>query len=312
MTTKTMSDVQLAVRATIDETFTREVIKVPLAGPDNMPSPHYGLCFDDAEGRDDWMSPTVKKGYIPHTKEDVSMLAETVAAGLDLGLEDVQISCFFKPHRGHRVAVQPTKSYRKALCSNELDTMWPKFIINANYGGSFTAQCGMYRDACSNMQMMRRVEHTTVHLRHVGNFRENFDDTVQQWRSLATRFDSIMEVANNLKETKVRAADFYSALYPAPSEADTVAKHNRHKTKLESMMARLLKERDQLLEPSNDVVRCNLWELVNSVTGWVQHDKRKTKDGNKLSEVEKSFLGVADRESDKAWDYAFDNSMLSV
>ncbi len=306
MTTTTLSPVQQAVRDHLAKEFTREVIKVPLSGPDNLPSPHYGLCFDDAESRKDWMRCTVKQGYIPHTREDVALLSETVAAGLDLELDQVKISAFFKPNTGHRVAVQPTIGYRKALNASPLDTLWPKFIINANYGGSFTAQCGMYRDACSNMQMMRRVEHTTVSLRHVGNFRDNFEDTVQQWQSLSARFDSIVEAANHFRETQVRADEFYNTLYPEPSAADSAAKHRRHKEKLRSMMTRLIKERNKVGNTTADVVKCNLWELVNSVTGFVQHDKRKTKDGKKLDSVTKSFLGVADKECDKAWDYAFD------
>lgn len=303
----TLSPIQEAVRTQLEKVFTREVIRVPLSGPDNLPSPHYGLCFDDAVGREDWMRCTVKQGYIPHTREDVAVLAETVAAGLDLPLEEVKISAHFKRGKGHRVAVQPTTKYRKELHNAPGDTLWPKFIINANYGGSFTAQCGMYRDACSNMQMMRRVEHTTVSLRHVGNFRDNFDDTVQQWQSLSAKFDNIVEAAAHMRDTQVKATDFFHELYPQPSEADPVSKHKRHKEKLTKMLDRIIRERNKLGDTSTDYTKCNLWELVNSVTGFVQHDKRKTRDGKKLTATQKAFLAIEDKECDRAWDYAFDN-----
>ena len=70
---QTMSPIQTAIRETIFKTFQHEVIKLPLAGPDNQPSPHYGLCFDSLDApKPLWMQPTVKKHYVPHTREDVA------------------------------------------------------------------------------------------------------------------------------------------------------------------------------------------------------------------------------------------------
>lgn len=312
--TQTLSPIQAKIRETIFSTFQHEVIKVPLAGPDNQRSPHYGLCFDSLDApKPLWMQPTVKKHYVPHTREDVAVLCETIALGLDLPLDQITIDCFFKPAKGQRVAVQPTTKYRKSVCSkNGADTLWPKFILNANYGGSFQAYLGMHRDVCSNMQMMRRVEGTTVNLRHHGNFRDHFDETVKQWKTLAAKFDNIVEAANHLKETRFNTADFYQHLYPEPSAAESKTKHRNRDRKLQKMMNRLIDERMKLGEGNvtkvADLQTANLWELVNSVTGFVQHEKRQTQNGLQLSKSAKGFLAVDDPECNHAWDFALSNA----
>ncbi len=306
MTTTNKTAVQQAVRDAIFTAFPKEVVKMPLCGPDNLPSPHYGLCFEDATSRGDWCSATVKQGYEPHTREDVAVICETIAAGLDVPLADIDISAAWKNGKGHRVAVQPTKAYRRSVASG--DTIWPKFIVRANYGGSFIASVGMYRDLCSNMQMMRRVENTTVYLRHVGSFRDNFDATVEEWQYLAAKFDNIVECATKLRESTVAVEEFYDRLYPQP---ETNASQTRHRNKLSAMFGRMVKERKQLgysLADATDHKKANLWELVNSVTGWVQHSKRQTRNGQRLSDAAKAFAAVDDKECHGAFDLA--NEMM--
>lgn len=292
---------EASVRSTIFNAFPNEVIKMPLYGPDNLPSPHYGLCFENASKRSDWCSTTVKKHYRPHTRNDLATICETVAKGIDLPLDQISISCAWKDGRGHRIAVQPTAEYQREVTRN--DTIFPKFILRANYGGAFVASVGMYRHLCSNLQMIRRVEHTTVNLRHCSNFQENFDSTVEQWQHLAAKFDNIVEAAQQLNEQRVNVADFYDNLYPEPSN-QTQRSRNSHRRKLESMFGRLVDERIKADKPgATDSKTATLWDLVNSVTGFVQHDQRRK--GNPTADA-RAFAAVDDLQCDKAWNLAFD------
>jgi hypothetical protein len=296
--------VQSKIRDRILDAFPHEVIKVPLQGPDNQPSPHYGLCFDSLDApQPHFMSATVKKHYIPHTREDVAVACETIAAGLELDADQLEVSAFFKKAKGHRVSVQPTAKYRRSVAGS--DTVWPAFILNANYGGALQANVGMKRDVCSNLQMMRKVTGTTVNLRHQGNFRTNFDETMRQWQDLAAKFDNIVEAAKHLQETRFSASDFYSQLYPEPTPAEGKAKHTRYEKKIDAMLERLAQERlDLNTHRSRSTTQTNLWELVNSVTGFVQHEKRNKATGHRLSKSEQAWMGVEDKECDRAWSLA--------
>lgn len=293
--------IETSIRNTIFNAFPNEVIKMPLSGPDNLPSPHYGLCFENASKREDWCSATVKKHYRPHTRNDLATICETVAKGIDLPLDQVSISCAWKNGQGHRVAVQPTTEYRKSICGT--DTIFPKFIVRANYGGAFVASVGMYRDLCKNMQMLRKVEGTTVNLRHTSNFQENFDSTVKQWQHLAAKFDNIVEAAKHLNDVRVNIADFYGTLYPE-TEVQTQRTKNSQRKRMESMFSRLVDERLAANKPgATDAETATLWELVNSVTGYVQHDQRRH--GNPSADA-RAFAAVDDSRCDKAWDLAFE------
>jgi hypothetical protein len=300
MTTANATELQAAIRNKIFQAFPREVIKMPLMGPDNCPSPHYGLCFDDATSASDWCRNTVKKNYRPHTREDLTAICETVATGIDLPLDQISISCAWKNGYGHRIAVQPTTEYRRSICGT--DTIFPKFIVRANYGGAFVASVGMYRDLCKNMQMLRKVEGTTVHLRHVSNFQENFDATVEQWQHLAAKFDNIVEAAQQLEQVRANVGEFYDTLYPQP-ELATKRSINSHRKQIESMLGRLVDERLKADKAgATDTRTATLWELVNSVTGYVQHDRSRR---GKLSDDARAFAAVDDPSCDKAWDLAF-------
>lgn len=281
----------------IDAVFSREVVKMPLFGPEGLPTPHYGLCFDDANSKDDWMSATVKKHYIPHTVQDVKDLCATVVEGFDLPSHAVDVKARFRKGKGHAVAIVPTQKHRRKIYGN--DTVWPSLYVRAYYGGAFKATIATKRDACSNLMMLRNVESTTVSLRHQGNYRENFDETVQQFRKLIDRFDDVVAAAKVLKQTKVNSSEFYDELY---SHMRITKLQNRKFLDKVNAMKSIMERERLLLGELPDGSKSDLWMLVNSVTGWVQH--KKGRNGSNSKEC-RALQALDDTECDKAWNLAF-------
>lgn len=304
----------------IDAAFPFEVHKYPLIGPDNMPTPHYGLARTDRNDATAWAKVTVKKNYKAHTTDDVKQMARAAAHGFGVAVEDVEVRCSWKEGKGHRVAIRPTKEYRRTIChAAGDDNIFPQFIVRADYGAAFKASVGMYRDACKNMQMIRRVNGSTISLRHCGNFREHFDATVEEFKQLAAKYDSVVIAAETLAKRKVDTLQFLEDLYPRPLESDSRSRKTRHARRLAAISQQLEKDRQVLAGqdtddnlPSGKLIEgypitffadTNLWELVNAVTGFVQHTKRANR-GHDLAT--QAFLAVDDRECDKAWNLAMD------
>lgn len=284
----------------IDNTFTREVVKMPLFGPDNMPTPHYGLCFEDAEGKDDWVSFACKKNYVPHTKQDVKDLCMAVVEGFNLTADEVKVAATFAKGRGHVVSIRPTDAYRRQV--HGTDTLIPTLVVRAYYGGAFTASVGLKRDVCSNLMMLRNVDKTTVNLRHTRNFHDVFAETVESFRNLIAMSDNIVEAARQLNSQKMNIQDFFSDVMPADPTASKRAQDRQH-DKIGKMIRRIYKERLDLSQDDRDPSTATLWELCNAVQGYCQHDKSRW---GKQSQVERAFTALSDPQVDRTFAYAFD------
>ena len=280
----------------LDATFA-DTAKLPLMGPDNHATPHYGIVRTDRTGADAWFPVTVKKGYVAHTTDDVKTICLAAAQGFGVSPDEIIVEAAWAKN-GHRVCIQPTKDYRRSIIGS--DTVWPRFIVRANYGGKFTASAGMFRDACSNMQMMRRVEETTLALRHTSSFRDHFDSTVKEFQGLAAKYENVVEAARMLADRRVAVKEFVAELFPVPENAGQ-AKQTRYENKVGEMIARLTREQLELGQ-SMDTQEASPWMLANMVTGYVQHDKGRV---GKVNDVERMFLAVDDRLCDRAWDLAF-------
>ena len=134
------------VAETVRNAFPFDVCKLPLSGPDNATTPHYGLFRDDTG---DCVGVAVKRGYMPHTTDDVVALAEAAAEGFGA---DCEITAGFSD--GHKVVIGPTKEHRRAVYGTT-DNIFPRFILAAGYDGrAFSASLGMYRDLCDNLQLV--------------------------------------------------------------------------------------------------------------------------------------------------------------
>ena len=112
-----MSNVTDFISDKLAKAFPRQVVKMPLFGPENIPSPHYGICFDDATEKADWCQCTVKKNYRPHTNEDVRDLVAALEVNRDggrLGHEDAI-------HRHGRIVVDVGHGRSASGETEELD-----------------------------------------------------------------------------------------------------------------------------------------------------------------------------------------------
>ena len=141
--------------------FPFTVDKLPLSGPENLKTPHYGLFRSDNGAS---VGVACRKGYEPHTVDDVCALVEAAASAFD---GDAKARCLF--HDGHYVTVEPSAEYRRSIFGTA-DNIWPRLIIRAGYDGrAFRAQLGFYRDACRNLAMIRsdrpgrRGQHSAHH-----------------------------------------------------------------------------------------------------------------------------------------------------
>lgn len=303
-----MSNVTDFISDKLAKAFPRQVVKMPLFGPENIPSPHYGICFDDATEKADWCQCTVKKNYRPHTNEDVRDLVSIVADGFDIPSSDIEVKASWVTGKGHAVAVTPTKKHRRSIAGN--DTIWPSLVVRAYYGGAFKATVSMKRDACSNLQMIRNVSQSTVNLRHTFSFHDHFADTLELFQNLIAKSDDVVQAARQLNEIRVNYSTWFDYLYPeqeSPTSKRSVTTRQRKIDRMKEIHQREC----SLLDTKCDNRSGTLWELVNSVTGFVQHDKTRF---GKPSEDDRALLAVFDNESNRAWDAAFDmmNGGLAV
>ena len=142
----TVSPVSAAdqVRSAFDFT----VDKFPLSGPDGMSTPWYAMFRSDSgdvvgEG-------SVTDRYTPHQTEDVVALVDACESVFD---EASQVKTHFR--NGHYVSVAPSDEYRRSIYGSR-DNIFPRLIIRGGYDRSaFNVTLGIYRDACSNLAMLR-------------------------------------------------------------------------------------------------------------------------------------------------------------
>ena len=61
---------------TVQNTFNFSVDKFPLYGPDNMPTPHFGLFRSD---NSECVGKSVSARYVPHNTDDILAITEAAA-----------------------------------------------------------------------------------------------------------------------------------------------------------------------------------------------------------------------------------------
>jgi len=273
--TTTTENVADAVR----KAFGFSVDKFPLAGPDGMKTPMYGLFRSDSGkfvGRS-----AVSSQYVPHTSEDVLALVEAAGSAFG-GVADVQTDF----RHGHRVAVQPTGEYRRSVYGTR-DNVFPRLVIDAPYGGtgSFKGTLGFYRDACSNLAMLRQVSGTTVAIRHDSNLRSKMDELIETFGTLHDKWSNLVEVIERMQSREVNLKDFLESIYGDPSElrgrAETI-----HRNRTEAIFRRLLRERDRTGRPQiGREFIVSGWEAFNAVQGYVQHDAPRRGKPSELARI---------------------------
>ena len=283
MTNIQSSDVSASVR----ESFNFSVDKFPLFGPDNMPTDQYGLFRDDTGYLKGMKS--VSPRYVPHTTDDVCALVDAAGEAFD---GDIDCKTHFR--NGHYVNIMPTAEQRTAIYNDtDSDNIWPRIVINAGYDGkAFSATMGYYRDACSNLAMMRQVNGTTVSIRHTSGLRGHMDSLIATFNTLKDSWGNLLTVIRSLESQDVRMTDFLNEIYPQPT-AEQVALANTgqavravtsHENRTKAIWKRLNVERTRTGRPqmTNTV---SAWEAYNAIQGYVQHD----------AQAKEGFKGEFDR-----------------
>lgn len=288
----------MTISEKLNAAFPFTVDKFRLQGPDNLTTPFFGLFRSD---NSQCVPVAVTKQFVPHTTEDVIALAEAARTAFDLPDDQLKVAAAWT-RTGHRVSIRPTEAYRQSIFG-EKDNIWPSLVIRAGYGKAFTTSCGLYRDACRNMSIVRGVEKTTTTIAHRGNFRQEFDSLVHSFQSLAAKFDNIVEVARAYEAKKVAIADFLAAMYPVPGAEATASTVTRHRTKMQALLNRFTDERLKTgrENPHNYSGEASVWEMLNIVTGYEQWDSQVR---GKLTDTDRMFRAVDSTECDRAWELA--------
>jgi len=253
---------------TVKNAFPFSVDKYPLTGPDNMPAGYYGLFRSDTESVVGGQS--VAKGYTPHQTEDVVALVNAASKVF----ENPRIDCTF--NKGHIVNVIPSNDHRRAIYGTN-DNIFPRLIITAGYDKkAFKATLGIYRDACSNLQMLSSVENTTVSIRHSSGLADKIDSLVKTFETLASSWDGMVDRMKAMEETKIYLPDFLNQVYPM--DANTGARTRASMLKgTEAIFYRLQDERLKTQRPTlaRGDYTVSAYEAYNAVQGYVEHDAQK-------------------------------------
>lgn len=283
------------VADSVRRSFAFSVDKFPLSGPDGMRTPFYGLFRSDNSQA---VGPAVHAGYEPHTVEDVAALAEAAVIALDNFGMDAKVTCCFTGH-SHNVIVRPSDEYRRSIFGTA-DNIFPRFIIDAGYGTCFRATLGMYRDVCKNLAIARDVRETNVAIRHTNALRDKIDDLVTMFRGLDGKFDAVFSIAAKLEEKETDLASFIASVYPMPENAtDRTRKIVEHRA--EAIVRRIIREREATGRNSRSLESGTLWEAVNAITGYVQHDKKRH---GAPTIHQRALMGIEDTDTTRAWDLA--------
>ena len=259
-----MTSVSVSAVDSVKSKFDFSVDKFPLAGPDGLKTPLYGLFRSDTM---EFVGKPCSKHYVAHQSDDVMALVESAGEAFE-GVGDVQ--CHFRD--GHYVSIAPSRDQRRAIYGTA-DNIFPRFIVNAGYDGrAFSAIMGFYRDACSNLAMMRQVSGTSVSIRHGSGLREKMDDLIQTFSVLRESWATLGDVIAELQSREVRMTDFLDQVYGQP-DPDSKRGVTIHKNRTEAIFRRLSRERFTTGRGSMDSqFNVSAWEAYNAVQGYVQHD----------------------------------------
>lgn len=250
--------------------FPFTVDRYPLSGPDGLRTSWYGLFRSDTGAAVGPGSITAR--YEPHTLDDVAALADAASAAFG-GAADVK--CHFSD--GHYVVVQPSREDRLAVFGT--DTYWPRMVISAPYGGggSFRASLALYRDACRNLAILRRVAGTTVAIRHTEGLRDRMADLLETFGTLRARWGSVADTVAAMEARRVDLPAFLDAVYGEPGDSPRARATHRRRTA--AIVSRVIRERAATgrppLEMAGRSAWVSAWEAYNSVQGWTQHDARR-------------------------------------
>jgi hypothetical protein len=262
MTTVSPVSASDQVRTAFDFT----VDKFPLSGPDGMSTPWYAMFRSDSgdvvgEG-------SVTDRYTPHQTEDVIALVDACESVFD---EASQVKTHFR--NGHYVSVAPSDDYRRSIYGSR-DNIFPRLIIRGGYDRSaFNVTLGIYRDACSNLAMLRSVTETYQSIRHTSGLRFAMDELIAQFQTLKDGWQTLENLVHGMQAAEVSMVDFLNAVYPEPDADAGQRAVTIHKNRTEKIFKRLQRERIKTGRPAIDsTFAVSAWEAYNAIQGFNQWD----------------------------------------
>lgn len=291
------------VAEVIRNTFDFEIEKHELVGPGGRPTGHFGLFRSDTG---EVVGPAVTRSYTPHTSDDVMAAAEACVAGF--GDIEMKATCHWSRtsnRAGHHVILAPVDSQHAEIAEN--DAVFPRGMIYMGFGGVVSVRLGAYRHLCKNLQMARLENGMEVarSIRHTSGMRERMDDLIQAVSGLSESWGETVEGYRRLEATVVHPETFFKKIFPEPgnkSQRSLTIYQNR----LDQLNARLLRERLDSGRPSGDTSTATLWELVNAVTGYVQHDRNiRGASPDQLTQVGRAVAAVDNDVCGEAWATAY-------
>lgn len=260
-----------SVREGIAAAFPFKVQKLPLYGPDNLRTPHYGLFRDDSG---ECVGSTCKRGYVPHDRDDVATLAEA-ASGAFSEASSIKLTARFLG--GHRLILGPTDDYIRSL-SGSRDTISPRLIVRAGYDGrAFSAWLGIYRGVCENLEIIQpEGVGVSASIRHSGSMRLRLSELTDRFRELAASYDSVVETVERMQQREVEIGAFVREIYPE-RENDTRRAVNANRQRFGRILQRVHRERVTLGENRGigNLDTVSVWEALNGVQGYVQHQQTR-------------------------------------
>ena len=252
------------IKNIVEKSFDFNVEKWPLAGPDNMKTPYYGLFRDDTS--ECVGNGSVTQRYHPHTTDDVLSLVEAASEAFE---GEVELKCHFKD--GHYVALSPTDENRTEIYGTK-DNVFPQIVISAGFDGrAFTATMGYYRDLCQNLAMMHSVNGTSVSIRHTKSLRSRMNDLIQTFDNLKNSWGNLTDTIEHLQSREVQLGEFLIDVYGTPEE-DSKRSVTIHRNRIEAIFKRVTRERWLSGRPAMDGFVVSAWEAYNAVQGYTQHD----------------------------------------
>lgn len=281
----------------VSSKFNFTVDKFPLAGPDGMRTPWYGLFRNDnGEVVGDG---SVSSRYVPHQTDDVLALVEATSSAFE-GITNVD--CYFR--NGHYVTIQPTREERVAILQNGTDNVFPRVIIRAGYDGkAFNATMGYYRDLCRNMARISAVRTTSVSIRHTSGLREKMNELIDTFSVLKESWADLTQVITAMESRRVSMTEFLDTVYGNP-DVDSKRAVTQHKNRTEAIFRRLTSEQirsGRQTISSNDGFMVSVWEAFNAVQGYVQHDATRKGGSDPLN---RAIQAMNDQAVSRAESYA--------
>jgi len=233
-------------------------------------TPLFGLFRSDTNKIVNSSSVTAR--YVPHTTDDVLALVESAAKAFD---DNVDVDCHFR--NGHYVNVQPQADYRRAVYGTK-DNVFLRVMIQAGYDGkSFRATVGYFRDACSNLAMLRQVKGTSVIIRHTNSLREKMADLIETFETLKDGWEALQDRIEALEQVEVNISTLLKEVYGELKPDATPRETTIHNNRIETIVSRVVRERYKTERPQVQSGMISGWEAYNAIQGYTQHNASRSR-----------------------------------